>query len=1077
MAASRWLKTVNACRSDVPTGSTYIHGLESEPGMSRFATGRPFARMLAGAACLALLPIAWVSLRSSPAKIAATLSFTTFESGQVRPLALSLDGSRLFAVNTPDGKLEVFDVGATGLTHTLSVPVGLEPVAVAVQNATEVWVVNHLSDSVSIVNLATTPPRVVRTLLLGDEPRDIVFAGPARTRAFVTCAHRGQNAPFDPQLQTPGVGRADVWVFDATNLGGGAGGTPLAIVRLFGDTPRALAASPDGSKVFAAVFASGNGTTTLHEAAVPDGSLPPPRDDAAGDPAPETGLVVGFDGAHWVDGTGTIWDDKVKFSLPDKDVFVLDANATPPVETAAFSGVGTTLFNMVVNPVSGEVYVSNTDSLNRVRFAGAGVHGGSTMRGHVAESRITILGAGGVRPRHLNKHVNYAVTPGPSSEAAKSLAIPLEMAVTSDGATLYVAAFGSSKVGVFATSALANDTFVPDAANQIAVTGGGPTGVVLDEARGRLYVLTRFDDAVSVIDTATKSEIDHLPLFNPEPPSVVTGRRFLYNAARTSGHGDAACASCHVFGDTDHLAWDLGDPDGAVLANPNPFRLPQNGQGPAFHPMKGPMMTQSLRGLAGSGPMHWRGDRTGGSDAGGDPLDEEAAFKKFDVAFGDLLGRGGALTPAEMQALTDFALQVTYPPNPVRNLDNTLTPSQQLGANFFNIASSDPAVSCASCHRLSHASGQFGTDGLSSVDGEPQTFKIPHLRNAYQKVGMFGMPDVPVILPGDNADQGPQIRGFGFSHDGSIDTIVRFLRSLVFHFSTDPATAALQRTAVTNFVLAFDSNLAPIVGQQVTLTASNVGFVGPRIDIMIQRCSQDPPECDLVVKGNQNGEARGWRLASGQFVSDRASDPPLADAVLRSLAADAGQELTYTAVPPGSGARAGTDRDEDGWLDADDCGSADPKTHIGATELCDGVDNDCDPATPDGVQEPWLGAACDGVDFDSCADGVYTCMGGTKTCTDDPTTHDDVCDGLDNDCDGTADNPSCAEYDVDGNGRIDGVDLSSFGRAFGQCDANPQAQWWYLVDYNHDGCVDGDDLAILANLWGTACGAGVLGCP
>jgi hypothetical protein len=83
---------------------------------------------------------------------------------------------------------------------------------------------------------------------------------------------------------------------------------------------------------------------------------------------------------------------------------------------------------------------------------------------------------------------------------------------------------------------------------------------------------------------------------------------------------------------------------------------------------------------------------------------------------------------------------------------------------------------------------------------------------------------------------------------------------------------------------------------------------------------------------------------------------------------------------------------------------------------------------------------------------------------------------VDNDCDGTADNPSCAAYDVDGNGRIDGVDLSWFGRAFGQCAANPQAQWWYPVDYNHDGCVDGDDLAILASLWGSTCSAGVLRC-
>src|SRR5512143_1408072 len=127
-----------------------------------------------------------------------TSSFTLFESGQVRPLALSPDGSKLFAVNTPDNRLEIFTVAGSGLTHVASVPVGLEPVAVAARSNTEVWVVNHLSDSVSIVDVATA--RVTRTLLVGDEPRDIVFAGSvalgagAGQRAFITTARRGQNS-------------------------------------------------------------------------------------------------------------------------------------------------------------------------------------------------------------------------------------------------------------------------------------------------------------------------------------------------------------------------------------------------------------------------------------------------------------------------------------------------------------------------------------------------------------------------------------------------------------------------------------------------------------------------------------------------------------------------------------------------------------------------------------------------------------------------------------------------------------------------------------------------------------------
>src|SRR5581483_6295515 len=523
--------------------------------------------------------------------VPAAAGFVEFESGQVRLLALSPDGTRLYAVNTPDDRLEIFTVGPGGLAHAGSVPVGLEPVAVAARTDGEVWVVNHLSDSVNVVDVSTTPPRVVRTLLVGDEPRDIVFAGPGRARAFITTAHRGQNDPIDPQLTTPGVGRADVWVFDATALGASLGGTPLAIVTLFGDTPRALAVSPDGGTVYAAVFQSGNRTATVTEGVVCNGGatappcrvrgvrypggLPAPNANFEGTPGPETGLIVKFNPKRrrWEDGLGRNWNNAIRFSLPDKDVFAIDANATPPVETASFTSVGTILFDMATNPVTGKVYVSNTDAHNEVRFEGPG-GGGSTVRGHLAEARITVLDGTNVLPRHLNKHIDYAVVPSPPGTAERSLATPMGMAVTADGTTLYVAAFGSSAIGVFSTSALEDDTFVPDAADHIAVTGGGPSGLVLDEPRGRLYAFTRFDNAVSVIDTATRTETAHLPVHNPEPPSVVAGRPFLYDARRTSSNGEAACARCHIFGDFDSLAWDLGNPDDPVKPDFNPVRVP-----------------------------------------------------------------------------------------------------------------------------------------------------------------------------------------------------------------------------------------------------------------------------------------------------------------------------------------------------------------------------------------------------------------------------------------------------------------------------------------------------------------------
>jgi sugar lactone lactonase YvrE len=906
----------------------------------------------------------------------AAASFTTFETGQVRPLAMSPDGTRLFAANTPDNRLEIFAVSTGGLTHLGSVPVGLEPLAVAARNDTEVWVVNHLSDSVSIVDVAATPPRVVRTLLVGDEPRDVVFAGPGGNRAFITTARRGQNTPFHNSigtiLTTAGEGRADVWVFDATNLGTTLGGSPLTIITLFGDTPRALAASADGSLVYAAVFHSGNQTTAVSEGVVCDdsnkndnivagsctvngvvmpGGLPNPERNAAGEPRPETGLIVKFNGANWVDELGRNWNNAVRFSLPDKDVFVIDANANPPVQVSGSAGfyahVGTILFNMAVNPANGKVYVSNSEARNEVRFEGDGVFsslfGGSTVQGHLHEMRVTVLDGASVLPRHLNKHIDYSQRPAPAGVKEHSLATPLDMAVTSDGATLYVAAFGSGKIGVFDTTQLESDTFVPSSASHIGVSGGGPSGLVLDEARDRLYVLTRFDNGISIVDTTTNSEIGHLSLYNPEPPHVVLGRPILYDAHFTSSNGEASCASCHVFGDFDSLAWDLGDPDGDTINNPIPVRL-EAFAGSAFidfHPMKGPMTTQSLRGMANHGSMHWRGDRTGGNDPGGSAFDEDAAFKKFNVAFPGLLGRTAQLSAAEMQAFTDFILEVTYPPNPIRSLNNSLNAAQQAGRDFMTGSrrsdglpvGGDAGFNCVGCHTLNPGAGFFGSDGRASFENEPQIIKIPHLRNMYQKVGMFGMPAISFINTGDNGHKGDQIRGFGFLHDGSIDTLFRFLNATVFNsafLDTVGFQNDTQRRNVEQFLLAFDSNLAPIVGQQTTLTSSNSATVGPRIDLLIARAAAG--ECDLVVKGTVAGEARGWyRTAAGTFRSDRASEALVSDAALRALAATAGQQLTYTAVPPGSGVRIGVDRDEDGFFDRDelDAGSdpADPSSN------------------------------------------------------------------------------------------------------------------------------------------------------
>jgi len=883
----------------------------------------------------------------------AAPSFTAFESGQVRPLALSGNGKRLYVVNTPDNRLEVFDVDDDGLEHIASVPVGLEPVAVAVRNNGEVWVVNHLSDSISVVAVNGPQPTVKRTLLVGDEPRDIVFAGPGKSRAFITTAHRGQNAPFSPENTTPGVGRADVWVFDANNLGAGLGGTPKTIINLFSDVPRALAASPDGSKVYAAAFASGNRTAIVPFSQIPDngeaaGGIPLPNVNHAGVPEPDISLIVRFDGQHWVDETGREWDENIRFNLPDKDVFVINAAAATPAllpgASGFFTGVGTTLFNMIVNPQSGKVYVTNTEARNHVRFEGAAVFAETSVRGHAVDNRITVLSGGQAEPRDLNKHIDRddCCGPVPSELSELSVSQPLGMAITPDGETLYAAVIGNDKVAIYDTASLEDDSFYPDAADQIAVSGGGPTGLVLDHPRDRLYVLTRFDNGISILDTDTREEIEHVTMHNPEPPSIVAGRRFLYDAALTSSNGDQSCASCHVFGDKDEMSWDLGDPDGDVVPPPSNLRaffLPAQAD---LHPMKGPMSTQSMRGMANHGPMHWRADRNGDSlgpsvQPDGGSFSEDAAFKAFNVAFPGLVGRDLPLTAAQMQAFTDFQLQIMYPPNPIRALDDSLNPDQQAGKDFFTnrIAFAfGELFTCESCHRLDRTGnaehgvafpGFFGSDGRVIAGEFSQTFKIPHLRNQYTKIGAFGFGDNdpafnnPALPHYDPSFTGDQVRAFGFHHDGSKDTPMRFFNAFaaVSPFSPEGFETFEEQRQMAEFIYAFDSNLKPIVGQQITLTASNAAVAGPRIDLLKARA--DLGDCELIIKATFFGlELGALYTGANSFTTSVAAAPALSDAQIRHFVHLTHKPATYTCVPPGSGFRLGVDRDGDGHRDGDE---------------------------------------------------------------------------------------------------------------------------------------------------------------
>jgi hypothetical protein len=150
------------------------------------------------------------------------------------------------------------------------------------------------------------------------------------------------------------------------------------------------------------------------------------------------------------------------------------------------------------------------------------------------------------------------------------------------------------------------------------------------------------------------------------------------------------------------------------------------------------------------------------------------------------------------------------------------------------------------------------------------------------------------------------------------------------------------------------------------------------------------------------------------------------------------------------------DDDNDGAPDNDDNCPLVPNSSQADSDN-DGLGNSCDNCTDidaDGYGSP----------------GSSACPGGSEEDCDDrrPATHPgafEICDGLDNNCSLTADDAVCEDFDIDSDNMVDGREVAWLARAFALCSATPSTEWWFPVDYNGDGCVNGDDLAILGAVW------------
>src|SRR6185503_10631065 len=128
------------------------------------------------------------------------------------------------------------------------------------------------------------------------------------------------------------------------------------------------------------------------------------------------------------------------------------------------------------------------------------------------------------------------------------------------------------------------------------------------------------------------------------------------------------------------------------------------------------------------------------------------------------------------------------------------------------------------------------------------------------------------------------------------------------------------RRQVESFLFAFDTDLLPAVGQQITLSDTSPPSVAARISLLQFGCGF------VVAKGIVDGERRSWLRVGGEgYQPDRFLEPLISSQNLQALASVPGQELTFTCVPPADRLRMGLDADEDGLFDRDELdGGTDP---------------------------------------------------------------------------------------------------------------------------------------------------------
>ena len=621
--------------------------------------------------CLILLALLNVSLGAAPKKI----GHPAFLSPHVQPILVHED--HVFVANTPSDTVDVIDAKSRKIVHRIDV--GIDPVSLALRpDGKELWVANHVSDSVSVIDLDDSKPtfmHVVATVqdidpkskaTRFDEPIGIAFANDRK--AYVALSSENKIAVVDVVSRKVTKG-----------------------LPIRAQDPRAIIVRND--RLYVLPFESNN-KTQLSGGYKIDGKL------------------VTFN-AHQhsiannnVLSLGHVTDIVKHPRVPDRDLFVFDVKTDKLIQTV--DTLGTLLYGMTVDS-KGTVFVAQTDARNDVNGrAGTKKHGLKELGNRAFLNQVTKVRFEGGKARKP-EFLDLEPLPPENPADGMALATPFAVVVSGDDSTLFVSAAGSDKV--FSMDAKSGKVM-----GRVKV-GAVPRGIALSPAHGgkpkRAWVLNAVDNSVSILDVSDPSNLrlsKTIPLKDPSHPEFKAGR-IAFNRADASSTKTFSCASCHPDGHTDQLLWVLKTP---IVTGGNQIM---------------PRSTMPVRGLRDTAPFHWDGipgDPYGGTNSASvrkavkpnsDPNDPvsttrhlvdgglASTMKQVEDDSTNDEGKAGLMNSKERDLLSKFLLGVTYPPAQRRAYDNELSARAEEGFDLFHIkGDNDPTKRkpnvCGDCHRM-----------------------------------------------------------------------------------------------------------------------------------------------------------------------------------------------------------------------------------------------------------------------------------------------------------------------------------------------------------------------------------------